>query len=103
MADGVRVQPHPSGRLPMGEDRLGVQQEDQAGALAKLILDRALRNELVALGNKSGREIGAIRRERSRHDVHPFNSVLFVSIRSPHRLPQSLRQTTLELFMKRTT
>lgn len=103
MADGVRMQPHPSGRLPMGEERLGVKQEDQAGTLAQLVRDRAPSNELLALGNKCSGEIGAIRRERSGHDVYPFKSIRFGSIRSPHRVPQSLGQTTLELFMKRST
>jgi hypothetical protein len=97
------MHPHPSGCLPMGEERLDVQQEDQAGTLAQLVLDRAPSHELLALGHKSSGEIGAIRRERSGHDGHPFQSILFESIRSPHKLPQSLGQTTLELFMKRST
>jgi hypothetical protein len=55
------------------------------------------------LDHKRSGEIGAIRWERSRHDVHPFQNMIFVSIHCPHSLPQSLRQPTLELFMKRST
>jgi hypothetical protein len=64
-----------------------VQQEHQAGALPKLVLDRASSTDLVAVSNKTRGEIGAIHGERSRHNGHPFARILFVSIRSPHRLP----------------
>jgi hypothetical protein len=71
--------------------------------LAKLVLDRAPCDELLTLDHKRGGEIGAIRWERSRHDVHPFQNMIFVSIQCPHSLPQSLCQPTLELFLKRST
>ena len=64
-----------------------MQQEHQAGTLPKLVLDRAPSTDLVAVSNETRGEIGAIRGERSRHNGHPFARILFVSIRSPHRLP----------------
>ena len=64
-----------------------MQQEYQAGALLKLVLDRASSTDLVAVSNKTRGEIGAVPGERSRHNGHPFARILFVSIRSPHRLP----------------
>jgi hypothetical protein len=80
-----------------------VQQEHPASTLAKLILDCAPCDELLALDHKCGGEIGAIRWERSRHERHSLQNVIFGSIHFPHSLPQSLRQPTLELFMKRST
>jgi hypothetical protein len=80
-----------------------VQQEHQASALAKLILDCAPCDELLALDHKCGGDIGAIRWERSRHERHSLQNVIFGSIHFPHSLPQSLRHPTLELFMKRST
>ena len=65
-----------------------VKQEHQAGALPKLVGDRSLDNELLALGNKACREIGAIHWARSRHDLRPFEQISFVSI------PMSLQVTT---------
>jgi hypothetical protein len=65
-----------------------VKQEHQAGALPKLVCDRSLHNELLALGNKACREIGAIRWARSRHDLRPFEQISFVSI------PMFLQVTT---------
>jgi hypothetical protein len=103
MAARIRVQTHPSSCLPRGKEWWRVHQQDQAGSLAKLVLDRSPGNERCALGNKRGGEIGAICRERSRPAVHPFKKRLFVSIRCPHRFPQSRSQTTRELFLKRST
>ena len=80
-----------------------MQQEPQAGALAQLVLDRAPCDELLTLDHKRSGDIGTIRWERSRHDVHPFQNMIVVSIPCPHRLSQSLRQPTLELFLKRST
>jgi hypothetical protein len=80
-----------------------VQQEHQASALPELILDCAPCDELLALDHKGGGEIGAIGWERSRHERHSLQKVIFGSIHFPHSLPQSLRQPTLELFMKRST
>ena len=80
-----------------------MQQEHQASALAKLILDGAPCDALLALDHKCGGELGAIRWERSRHERHSLQKVIFGSIHFPHSLPQSLRQPTLELFMKRST
>jgi hypothetical protein len=87
----------------MRQKWLRVRQEHQAGALAKLVGACALCDELWALGNKRGGAIGAIRWERSRQEGHPGQNILFVSICCPHRLPQSLSQPTLELFVKRRT
>jgi hypothetical protein len=80
-----------------------VQQEHQARALAKLILDCAPCDELLALDHKCGGAIGAIRWERSRHGRHSLRKVIFGSLHFSYSLPQSLRQPTLELFMKRST
>jgi hypothetical protein len=75
VADRVWVQTHPSSCLRMGQEGMCRQQEHQAGALAKLVFDRALCDVLLALGHKSRWDIGAIRGERSRHDVHPFSKI----------------------------
>jgi hypothetical protein len=80
-----------------------VQQAHQASPLAKLLLDGAPCDELLALDHKCGGEIGAIRGERSRHERHSLQKVIFGSIHFPHSLPPSLRQPTLEFFMKRST
>jgi hypothetical protein len=80
-----------------------VQQEHQTGALAKLIGDRTPCDELLALDHERGGEIVAMRWERSRHEGHPLQKVLFVAIYSSYSLSQSLRQLTLELFMERST
>jgi hypothetical protein len=37
-----------------------MKQQNQAGPLPELILDRSLSNDLLAVGNKRWREIGAI-------------------------------------------
>lgn len=87
----------------MREEWLCVQQEHQVRALAKLILDGAPCDDLLALDHKCGGEIGAIRWERSRHARHSLHKVISGSIHFPHSLPQNLRQPTLELFMKRST
>jgi hypothetical protein len=84
VADRIGVQTHSRGRLPMRQEGLRVQQEHQAGALAQLVLDRAPCDELWTLDHKRRGEIGAIRWERSRHDVHPFQNMIFVSIHCPH-------------------
>src|SRR5512144_531266 len=82
------MQTHPCGGFSMRAERMLVKQEHQAGALPKLVGDRSLDNELLALGNKVCREIGAIRRARSRHDLRPFEQISFVSI------PMSLQVIT---------
>jgi hypothetical protein len=46
----------------MGKEGVRVKQEHQAGSLAPLVLDRSPSDELLAWGNKSGGEIGAVRR-----------------------------------------
>ena len=97
------MQTHLRGCFSMRAERRLVKQEHRAGSLPKLVLDRSPHNELLALGNDACWEIGAIRYERSRHDMHPFGNIIFVSIRCPYRLPQSLHQPTLELFVKRST
>jgi hypothetical protein len=74
------MQTHPCGGFPMRAERMLVKQEHQAGALPKLVGDRSLHNELLALRNKACREIGAIRWARSRHDLRPFEHISFVSI-----------------------
>jgi hypothetical protein len=79
VADRIGVQTHPRGRLHMRQEWLRVQQEHQAGALAKLVLDRTPSDELLALDHKGGGEIGAVRWERSRHEGHPFQRVIFVA------------------------
>jgi len=103
VADRVRVQTHPSSCLHMGQEGRRRQQQHQAGALAPLVLNRSVCDEWLAWGHKSRGEIGAIRWQRSRHDVHPFEKGISVPIRCPHRLPQRLSQLTLELFVKRST
>src|SRR5512144_1200625 len=82
------MQTHPCGGFSMRAERMLVKQEHQAGALPKLVGDRSLDNELLALGNKVCREIGAIRRARSRHDLRPCEKISFVSI------PMSLQVIT---------
>jgi hypothetical protein len=60
VADRVRVQPHPSGRLDMREERMVVKHEHHAGSLPKLILEYSLMNDLLAVGKKTRWKIGAI-------------------------------------------
>jgi hypothetical protein len=93
------MQTHPCGGFPMRAEGMLVKQEHQAGALPKLGGDRALHNELLALGNKACREIGAIRWGRSRHDLRPFEQIASYPYRGPYKLPQSLRQPTLEFIV----
>jgi hypothetical protein len=52
-----------------------IKQEHHAGALPKLVGDRAPHNELLALGNKACRDIGAIRWARSGHDLSTTTKV----------------------------
>ena len=58
--------------------------EHQARALAKLILDCAPCDELLALDHKCGGELGAIGWERSRHERHSLQKGIFGSIHLPH-------------------
>jgi hypothetical protein len=88
VAHRVRVQTNLSGRLHVRQAGLRVQQEHQASALAKLILDRAPCDELLTLDHKCGGEMGAIRGERSRHEGHPLQKVIFDFIHFPHSLSQ---------------
>jgi hypothetical protein len=72
----------------MRAERMLVKQEHPAGTLPKLVGDRAPHNELLALGHKACREIGAIRWARAGHDLGPFEPMIFISI------PMSLQVTT---------
>jgi len=81
-----------SSRLDVGAERIGMEEQDQAGALVELIRDRPVPDELPSLLHELGRKGGLIARRGSWHGTPPTVGRNFLPLASLSSVPNTLRQ-----------
>lgn len=80
------------GRLDIGLQRIGVQEQDQLGALVELVGDRPLPHELLRVLHELGRKGRLIAGRGPWHRTPPRVDRTFVPLRFLSSLPATLSQ-----------
>ena len=84
------MQVHVDRGLRIREEWLLMQQEDQAGPLSELKLDRASSHDGLRLSQEVRREVRAEERSRTRHGTLPVGQAIVASIQGLRSLPMAV-------------